>query len=186
MLRRAGELFTEDAVAEMADGLRPGDRPARCCSNLHAAFEAGLANGECFERAGLPTHPQGEAPTSEDARWSLARRRAAGVASAIAPFNFPLILGLRSVAPALMKPLGNAVLLKPDPRTAVSGRASSSPRPSSRQAGLPAPAVLHLSVPGDGSVGRAVDGGARGPGDLDQRVHCGLGAGDRRAGGGGC
>ena len=36
--------------------------------------------------------------------------------SVIAPFNFPLILAIRSVAPALA--LGNAVLLKPDLRTA--------------------------------------------------------------------
>ena len=35
----------------------------------------------------------------------------------ISPFNFPLILSTRSVAPALA--LGNAVILKPDPRTAV-------------------------------------------------------------------
>ena len=37
----------------------------------------------------------------------------------ISPFNFPQILAIRSVAPALA--LGNAVVLKPDPRTAVCG-----------------------------------------------------------------
>ena len=37
----------------------------------------------------------------------------------ISPFNFPLVLAIRSVAPALA--LGNAVVLKPDPRTAVCG-----------------------------------------------------------------
>ena len=56
--------------------------------------------------------------TNED-RWSFARRRPGGVVSVIAPFNFPLILSIRAVAPALA--LGNAVLLKPDPRTAVCG-----------------------------------------------------------------
>ena len=45
------------------------------------------------------------------------RRRPAGVVSVIAPFNFPLILSIRSIAPALA--LGNAVVFKPDPRTAV-------------------------------------------------------------------
>ena len=44
---------------------------------------------------------------------SLARRRPVGVVGVIAPFNFPLILGIRSVAPALA--LGNAVVFKPDP-----------------------------------------------------------------------
>jgi benzaldehyde dehydrogenase (NAD) len=41
------------------------------------------------------------------------------VVGVIAPFNFPQILAIRSVAPALA--LGNAVVLKPDPRTAVCG-----------------------------------------------------------------
>lgn len=48
--------------------------------------------------------------------------RSVGVVSVIAPFNFPLILAIRAVAPALA--LGNAVLLKPDPRTTVSGGVS--------------------------------------------------------------
>lgn len=52
-------------------------------------------------------------------RFSIARRVPLGVAGVISPFNFPLILGLRAVAPALA--IGNAVLLKPDPQTAVSG-----------------------------------------------------------------
>ncbi|WP_223942622.1 aldehyde dehydrogenase family protein [Arthrobacter sp. StoSoilB22] len=67
----------------------------------------------------MPSHSHGEVLTSNEDRWSVARRRPAGVVSAIAPFNFPLILSIRSVAPALA--LGNAVLLKPDPRTAVCG-----------------------------------------------------------------
>ncbi|MGW3199535.1 benzaldehyde dehydrogenase [Streptomyces sp. NPDC001118] len=145
VLRRAGELFTEHA-AEIEDWLVREAGSVRA----KAAFEVQLALGKCFECAGLPTHPQGEVLTSEDARWSLARRRPAGVVSVIAPFNFPLILGLRSVAPALA--LGNAVLLKPDPRTAVSGGVVIAR--VFEEAGLPA-GVLHL-LPGDGSVGRAV------------------------------
>jgi benzaldehyde dehydrogenase (NAD) len=42
-----------------------------------------------------------------------------GVVGAISPFNFPLILSIRSVAPALG--VGNAVVLKPDGRTPISG-----------------------------------------------------------------
>ncbi|CAL9322008.1 benzaldehyde dehydrogenase [Streptomyces sp. SudanB182_2057] len=145
VLRRAGELFTAHA-AEIEDWLvrEAGSTRAK------AAAETQLAVGECFECATLPTHPQGEVLTSEEARWSLARRRPAGVVSVIAPFNFPLVLGLRSVAPALA--LGNAVLLKPDPRTAVSGGVVIAR--IFEEAGLPA-GVLHL-LPGDGSVGQAV------------------------------
>jgi benzaldehyde dehydrogenase (NAD) len=49
----------------------------------------------------------------------MARRVPVGVVGVISPFNFPLILSIRAVAPALA--LGNAVILKPDPRTAVAG-----------------------------------------------------------------
>jgi benzaldehyde dehydrogenase (NAD) len=41
------------------------------------------------------------------------------VIGVISPFNFPLILTLRTVAPALAA--GNAVVVKPDVRTPVSG-----------------------------------------------------------------
>ncbi|KUN01095.1 benzaldehyde dehydrogenase [Streptomyces yokosukanensis] len=145
VLRRAGELFTEHA-GEIEEWLVREAGSVRA----KAGFEVQLALGECFECAALPTHPQGEVLASGDARWSLARRRPAGVVSVIAPFNFPLVLALRSVAPALA--LGNAVLLKPDPRTAVGGGVVVAR--VFEEAGLPA-GVLHL-LPGDGSVGQAV------------------------------
>jgi len=42
-----------------------------------------------------------------------------GVVGVISPFNFPLVLSIRAIAAALA--VGNAVVHKPDPRTAVSG-----------------------------------------------------------------
>src|SRR5436190_1205293 len=77
------------------------------------------AAGAVDEAAALPSHPLGEILATAKPRMSLARRVPAGVVGVISPFNFPLILSIRSVAPALA--LGNAVLLKPDPRTAVCG-----------------------------------------------------------------
>ncbi|MFD6620263.1 aldehyde dehydrogenase family protein, partial [Streptomyces albidoflavus] len=74
VLRRAGELFTAHA-AEIEDWLVREAGSVRA----KAAFEIQLAIGEAFECAGLPSHPQGEVLTSEEARWSLARRRPAGV-----------------------------------------------------------------------------------------------------------
>jgi benzaldehyde dehydrogenase (NAD) len=70
--------------------------------------------------------------------------------SVIAPFNFPLILAIRSVAPALA--LGNAVLLKPDLRTAMSGGVSI--LRVFEEAGLPE-GLLHL-LPGGVEIGEAV------------------------------
>ena len=84
-----------------------------------AQFETHLATSELYEAATLPSRPYGELIPSEQPRLSFIERVPAGVVGVIAPFNFPQVLALRSVAPALA--LGNAVVLKPDPRTAVCG-----------------------------------------------------------------
>lgn len=73
----------------------------------------------CQVAAAMPMHSQGQVLPSVPGRLSLARRVPHGVVGVISPFNFPLILTLRVVAPALAA--GNAVLVKPDPRTPVSG-----------------------------------------------------------------
>jgi benzaldehyde dehydrogenase (NAD) len=87
---------------------------------------------------------------SHEPRLSLSRRVPVGVVGVIAPFNFPLILSIRAVAPALA--LGNAVVLKPDPRTAVSGGVTLAR--VFEEAGLPA-GVLSV-IPGGVDVGEAV------------------------------
>ena len=117
VLRTAGRLWEEHA-ADVEHWLirEAGSIPPK------AALETHVAAQECYEAAALPTHPSGQVLPSAEPRWSFARRRPVGVVSVIAPFNFPLILSIRSVAPALA--LGNAVLLKPDPRTAVGGGVS--------------------------------------------------------------
>jgi benzaldehyde dehydrogenase (NAD) len=85
-----------------------------------AAFEVDLVLGELWEAAALPTQPWGHLlPTSEAGRQSIAKRVPLGVVGVISPWNFPQILSVRAVAPALA--LGNAVVLKPDVQTAVSG-----------------------------------------------------------------
>ncbi|MFE2040921.1 benzaldehyde dehydrogenase [Streptomyces sp. NPDC059477] len=114
ILRRAGDLFTEHAP-EIHNWLirEGGNIPGK------AAFETSVAAQECYEAAALLSRPLGEILPTAEPRLSLARRVPAGVVGVIAPFNAPLILGIRSVAPALA--LGNTVLLKPDLRTAVSG-----------------------------------------------------------------
>jgi benzaldehyde dehydrogenase (NAD) len=90
------------------------------------------------------------------------------VVGVISPFNFPLILSIRSVAPALA--LGNAVLLKPDPRTAVSGGLLLAG--VFAQAGLPE-GLLHV-LPGGAELGEAII--------ADPRVHLVSFTGSTRAG----
>ncbi|MDF2146030.1 benzaldehyde dehydrogenase [Knoellia sp. p5-6-4] len=84
-----------------------------------AAFEASLVAGEFHTGAATAEAPYGQLLRTAQPRLSMARRVPAGVVGVISPFNFPQILASRSVAPALAT--GNAVILKPDPRTAVSG-----------------------------------------------------------------
>ena len=81
---------------------------------------------------------------------SMARRLPVGVVAVITPFNFPLGLGIRSVAPALA--LGNAVILKPDLRTAVSGGVLFAR--VFEEAGLPE-GLLHV-LPGGADAGEAL------------------------------
>jgi benzaldehyde dehydrogenase (NAD) len=74
----------------------------------------------------------------------------AGVVGVIAPFNFPLILSIRSVAPALA--LGNAVILKPDPRTALCGGVVLAR--VFEEAGVPA--GVFSMLPGGADIGEAL------------------------------
>jgi benzaldehyde dehydrogenase (NAD) len=76
--------------------------------------------GELFHSAALFIEPEGQVLHSANpGRLSIARRVPLGVVGVITPWNFPLLLAMRSVAPALA--LGNAVVLKPDPQTPITG-----------------------------------------------------------------
>ena len=115
LIRRVARLL-EDNRAEFERWLvrEGGAIPGK------AAFEVELVLGELWEAAALPTQPWGHLlPVSEAGRQSIAKRVPLGVVGVIGPWNFPLILSTRAVAPALA--LGNAVILKPDAQTAVSG-----------------------------------------------------------------
>src|SRR5215472_5937562 len=145
ILRRAAGLWEANA-AEIEDWvIRESGKigPA-------AQFETHVTVQEILEAATLPSRPCGELLPSEQPRLSFAERVPAGVVGVIAPFNFPQILAMRSVAPALA--LGNAVVLKPDPRTAVCGGVVLAR--VFEEAGLP-DGLLHV-LPGGVDVGEAL------------------------------
>ncbi|KAF1014886.1 MAG: Benzaldehyde dehydrogenase [NAD(+)] [Stenotrophomonas maltophilia] len=115
-----------------------------------AATEARITIKALHEAAALPSRSTGEVLPSQPGRLNLARRRPLGVVGVISPFNFPLYLAMRAVAPAIA--LGNAVVLKPHPRTTVCGGVVIAHL--FEQAGLPA-GVLHI-LPGGGDAGAAL------------------------------
>lgn len=118
--RRAAVLLRAAAIAEAApERLVPWLQREAGSAPGKAAFEHGLVVSELREAAATASAPYGRRLRSTRPRMSLARHVPVGVVGVISPFNFPAILSMRSVAPALA--LGNAVVLKPDPRTAVSG-----------------------------------------------------------------
>ncbi|WP_066946005.1 benzaldehyde dehydrogenase [Microtetraspora fusca] len=145
VLRRAGQLFEEHAEEIQGWLIRESGAIAG-----KAGFETHVAAGECYEAAALASQSPGEILPTAKKRLSLARRVPVGVVGVIAPFNAPLILGIRSVAPALA--LGNAVVFKPDPRTAVCGGVAIAR--VFEEAGLPS-GVLHM-LPGGPEAGEAL------------------------------
>jgi benzaldehyde dehydrogenase (NAD) len=146
VMRRAGQLFVENEeeihewLLRESGAIRP-----------FAEFQTrAVAAEECWEAAALASHPYGELLRSNQPRLSMARRLPVGVVGVIAPFNAPIILAIRAIAPALA--LGNAVICKPDPRTAVCGGVVFAR--IFEEAGMP-PDVFHM-LPGGADVGAAL------------------------------
>src|SRR3954463_2113474 len=144
VLRRAGDLW-----AEHADEIRDWNVREVGAIPPMADFAMHVAAEECYQAAALPGHPIGQVLPSEQPRLSMARQVPAGGGAVISPVNGAILLRIRSVAPALA--LGNAVVLKPDPRTAVTGGTLMAR--IFEEAGLP-PGVLPL-LPGGPPLGEA-------------------------------
>jgi benzaldehyde dehydrogenase (NAD) len=145
VLRRAGAL-----IEQHADELHQWMIRETGSIQGMVGFATHVASQECFEAAALASRPIGEILPTEHPRLSLLRRVPVGVVGVISPFNAPMILSSRSVAPALA--LGNAVVLKPDPRTPVSGGFLFAR--IFEEAGLPE-GLLHV-LPGGAETGEAL------------------------------
>jgi benzaldehyde dehydrogenase (NAD) len=115
-----------------------------------AAHQVGETQKELREAASLTSRAVGELLPNEQGRLSIARRIPLGVVGVITPWNYPMLLAMRSVAPALA--LGNAVVLKPDPHSPVAGGLVLAR--IFEEAGLP-DGVLHV-MPGMAEAGEAI------------------------------
>lgn len=145
ILNKAADLLQENG-AELIDWIireSGSTEPKAAIEIEHSALFIRQA-------ATLATQPTGQLLPSMDGRSNYARRTPHGVVGVISPFNFPLVLSVRSIAPALS--LGNAVVHKPDPRTPISGGIIIAR--IFEEAGLPK-GLLHV-VPGGADAGEAL------------------------------
>jgi aldehyde dehydrogenase (NAD+) len=117
-----------------------------------AELEWSLVRAGLWEAASLPHHVEGAILPSDTAgKESRVYRQPAGVVAVISPWNFPLQLSNRSVAPALA--VGNAVVLKPASDTPVTGGLLLAK--VFEEAGLP-PGVLSVIAGAGGALGDAM------------------------------
>lgn len=115
IIRRAAEIL-EERRGEIVEWLVKESGSTVIKANI----EVSLAIGITLESASFPTRVHGTIhPSNTPDREMRVYRKAVGVVGVISPWNFPLHLSQRSVAPALA--LGNAVVIKPASDTPVTG-----------------------------------------------------------------
>ncbi|NJP98999.1 aldehyde dehydrogenase family protein [Streptomyces zingiberis] len=120
-------------------------------TRLKAGFELHLAKEFLREAMHLSLRPEGRlVPAAADGKENRVYRTPVGVVSVISPFNFPFLLSLKSVAPALA--LGNAAVLKPHQNTPIAGGVLVAR--ILEDAGLP-PGVLNVVITDIAEVGDA-------------------------------
>ncbi len=100
--------------------------------------------------AGLADKVQGETIPVPGSRFDYTLREPLGVTVHIAPWNYPLLLAIRSVAPALAA--GNAVVLKPATLTPLTALKFAK---LAHDAGVP-PGILNVVTGSGGEVGEAL------------------------------
>ncbi len=145
IFRRAADVL-QSHLPELANWVvrETGAVPLKGQHEVVEAVELlNIASAMCLES-------QGVVLPSVVGRLSYAKRVPLGVVGVISPFNFPLILSIRAVAPALAA--GNSVILKPDPQTPVSGGYMIAA--ALQEAGLPE-GVLQV-LPGAAEAGSAM------------------------------
>lgn len=115
VLRRAAAIM-EARREEIVDWLIRESGSTRIKANLEWQFTVNMT----LEAATFPTRAEGYIiPADIPGKESRVYRRPVGVVGMISPWNFPLHLSNRSIAPALA--LGNAAVIKPASDTPVTG-----------------------------------------------------------------
>ncbi|AEW97780.1 MULTISPECIES: aldehyde dehydrogenase family protein [Streptomycetaceae] len=121
-------------------------------TRVKAGFEIGLSKDMLREAMQLALRAEGRIlPSPVDGKENRLYRLPVGVVGVISPFNFPLFLSLKSVAPALA--LGNGVVLKPHQNTPIVGGTLIAKL--FEEAGLP-PGLLNVVVTDIAEIGDAL------------------------------
>jgi aldehyde dehydrogenase (NAD+) len=119
---------------------------------IKAQFEWQLVHLGMLEAAGYSFHAEGKLlPSSVKGKESRVHRRPVGVVGIISPWNFPMHLTNRALAPALAA--GNCVVIKPASDTPVTGGLLLAK--IYEEAGLP-DEVLHVLVGEGNEIGNAM------------------------------
>ncbi|MCC9308983.1 aldehyde dehydrogenase family protein [Kitasatospora sp. RB6PN24] len=108
LLEEREQEITETIIAELGG------------TYLKAGFELSLTKDMLRECMQLSLRPEGRIlPSPVDGKENRVYRLPVGVVGVISPFNFPLFLSMKAVAPALA--LGNGVVLKPHQDAPITG-----------------------------------------------------------------
>lgn len=151
--------YERTAIIEKAAQVLNENRQAICeiivaetgGSQLKANLEVDIAIGMVKEASKIPLQMYGSIrPSMIPGKENRIYRTPIGVVGVISPFNFPVNLSIRSVAPALAA--GNGVVLKPDMQTFMSGGTILAK--AFELAGVPK-GVLNVVVPDIAEVGDA-------------------------------
>lgn len=173
--RRALLAAAADALSARANDFVAAMRDEVGATEGWARFNVMLAAGMLREAASLTTHIRGEViPSDKPGTFAMALREPIGVVLGIAPWNAPVILGVRAVATALV--CGNCVVFKASevcPKTHtlivealhgagipanVLGLVTNAPEQAGEVVGalIDHPAVKHVNFTGSSAVGRIV------------------------------
>jgi vanillin dehydrogenase len=147
--RRALLLRAADALAARTGDFVAAMAKETGSAKAWAGFNVQLAAGMLREAAALTTQVAGEViPSDQPGCLAMAVRRPAGVVLGIAPWNAPVILGIRAIATPLA--CGNTVVLKASETCPATHRLIGEVM---REAGLPPGAVNVLThAPADAAA----------------------------------
>ncbi len=144
VMRRAVEIFDARREEIISWLIREAGS-----TRLKATIECDSARAITLEAASFPYRAAGRIlPSDIPGKENRVYRRPLGVIGVISPWNFPLHLTQRSLAPALA--LGNAVVVKPASDTPVTGGLLAAK--IFEEAGLP-PGVLSVTVGAGSEIG---------------------------------